>query len=92
MQGGPVEQLLAKVMDLVSKSVDADHGCFMLRDEGGKLAARAVRYREGLSRQEELGVSRTIYDPDGNRRRLPRQSEKLQAIVQHPRRSRCRRT
>jgi signal transduction histidine kinase len=57
-----VDQLLAKVMDLVLKSVDADHGCFMLRDEGGKLAARAVRYREGLNRQEELGVSRTIVD------------------------------
>jgi signal transduction histidine kinase len=57
-----VDQLLAKVMDLVLKSVDADHGCFMLREDGGKLAARAVRYREGLNRQEELGVSRTVID------------------------------
>ena len=57
-----VEQLLDKVMDLVLKSVDADHGCFMLRDEDGNLVPKAVRYRTGLNRQEELGVSRTIVD------------------------------
>ena len=32
-------------MDLVFKSVEADHGCFMLRDENGKLTPKAVRYR-----------------------------------------------
>lgn len=57
-----VDQLLDKVMDLVLRSVDADHGCFMLRDEDGKLVPRSVRYRTGLNRQEELGVSRTIVD------------------------------
>jgi signal transduction histidine kinase len=57
-----VDQLLDKVMDLVLKSVQADHGCFMLRDDAGHLAARAVKYREGLNLQEELGVSRTIVD------------------------------
>ncbi len=57
-----VDQLLDKVMDLVFRSVGADHGCFMLRDPDGKLAPRAVRYRDGLSRQEELAVSRTIVD------------------------------
>jgi signal transduction histidine kinase len=49
-------------MDLVFKSVDADHGCFMLRDEDGHLVPRVVRYREGINRQEELAVSRTIVD------------------------------
>ena len=57
-----VDQLLAKVMELVLKSVDADHGCFMLRGEDGTLAPKAVRYRDGLNRQEELAVSRTIVD------------------------------
>jgi signal transduction histidine kinase len=57
-----VDQLLAKVMELVLKSVDADHGCFMLREETGTLAPKAVRYRDGLNRQEELAVSRTIVD------------------------------
>ncbi|HJZ56216.1 MAG TPA: FHA domain-containing protein, partial [Gemmataceae bacterium] len=57
-----VDQLLAKVMELVLKSVDADHGCFMLRDPDGALEPKAVRYREGMNRQEELPVSRTIVD------------------------------
>jgi signal transduction histidine kinase len=57
-----VDQLLLTVMDLVFKSVEADHGCFMLRDQAGKLTPRAVRYREGVNRQEELAVSRTVVD------------------------------
>lgn len=57
-----VDQLLDKVMDLVLKSVQGDHGCFVLRDEAGHLIPRAVKYREGLNRQEEIGVSRTIVD------------------------------
>jgi signal transduction histidine kinase len=56
------EQLLATVMELVLKSVGADHGCFMIRDDDGRLSPRAVQYRGGLNRQEELGVSRTIVD------------------------------
>jgi len=56
------DQLLAKVMDLVLTSVEADHGCFMIRDDAGHLLPRAVQYRSGLNRQEELGVSRTIVD------------------------------
>ncbi|MBP3957880.1 GAF domain-containing protein [Gemmata sp. G18] len=57
-----VDQLLGTVMDLVFKSVDADHGCFMVRDEDGRLVPKAVRYREGTNRQEELAVSRTIVE------------------------------
>jgi signal transduction histidine kinase len=57
-----VDQLLATVMDLVFKSVQADHGCFMLRDDSGHLIPKAVRYREGINRQEELAVSRTVVD------------------------------
>jgi signal transduction histidine kinase len=57
-----VEELLAKVMELVLKSVDADHGCFMLRGEDGNLIPKAVLYRDGVNRAEELAVSRTIVD------------------------------
>jgi signal transduction histidine kinase len=57
-----VDQLLGTVMDLVFKSVSADHGCFMLRGEDGKLIPKAVRYREGVNRQEELAVSRTVVE------------------------------
>ena len=49
-------------MELVLKSVDADHGCFMLRDEDGSLVPKAVRYRDGVERAEELAMSRTIVD------------------------------
>ncbi len=56
------EELLAKVLELVLKSVEADHGCFMIRDEFGHLRVKAVQYRDGLNLQEELGVSRTIVD------------------------------
>jgi hypothetical protein len=38
-------------MDLVFKSVGADHGCFVLRDDAGKLIPKAVRYREGMNRR-----------------------------------------
>ena len=57
-----VDELLAKVMELVLRSVDADHGCFMLRNEDGSLTPKAVRYRDGLSRADELAVSRTVVD------------------------------
>ena len=57
-----VDQLLATVMDLVLRSVNADHGCFMLRTETGALVPKAVRYRDGVNRAEELAVSRTIVD------------------------------
>jgi signal transduction histidine kinase len=49
-------------MDLVFRSVEADHGCFMVRDPDGRLVPKAVRYREGVNRQEELAVSRTVVD------------------------------
>jgi signal transduction histidine kinase len=57
-----VDELLAKVMELVLRSVDADHGCFMLRNEDGGLTPKAVRYRDGVNRAEELAVSRTVVD------------------------------
>jgi signal transduction histidine kinase/pSer/pThr/pTyr-binding forkhead associated (FHA) protein len=57
-----VDQLLIKVMELVTRSVDADHGCFMLRTEDFTLIPKAVHYRDGVNRTEELAVSRTIVD------------------------------
>jgi len=57
-----VDQLLDTVMDLVFKSVEADHGCFMLRDVDGQLVPKSVRYRAGVNRQEELAVSRTVVE------------------------------
>lgn len=56
------DALLEKVMDLVFRSIDADHGCFMLRGDEGRLEARAVRRREGLAPAEAISVSRTIVE------------------------------
>ncbi len=56
------DQLLVTVMELVFKSVGADHGCFMVRDADGRLVPKAVHYREGVNRQEELAVSRTVVE------------------------------
>jgi signal transduction histidine kinase len=57
-----IDELLARVLDLVLRSTEADRGCVMLRDQAGSLTPAAVRYRDGLSRQDELPVSRTIVD------------------------------
>ena len=57
-----VDELLTKVMQLVLKSVDADHGVFMLREEDGRLTPRVVRYRDGVNQSEELAISRTIVE------------------------------
>ncbi len=57
-----VDELLVRVMELALRTADADHGCFMLRDEAGHLVPKAARYKDGLNRQEDLAVSRTIVD------------------------------
>jgi signal transduction histidine kinase len=57
-----VDELLTRVMQLVLRSVAADHGCFMLRNEDGTLSPRAVQYREGVSQAEELAISRTVVE------------------------------
>ena len=57
-----IDELLARVMELALRTADADHGCFMIRDEAGHLVPKAARYKGGLNRQEELAVSRTIVD------------------------------
>jgi signal transduction histidine kinase len=57
-----LDQLLDTVMELVLKSIDADHGVFMLREPDGAIVPRAVRYRDGVNRADELAVSRTVVD------------------------------
>jgi signal transduction histidine kinase/pSer/pThr/pTyr-binding forkhead associated (FHA) protein len=58
-----VNQLLEKIMDLIFRSIEADRGCIMLRDdETGQFDPKAVRSRTGLDPHEKLVVSRTIMD------------------------------
>jgi signal transduction histidine kinase/pSer/pThr/pTyr-binding forkhead associated (FHA) protein len=58
-----LDQLLEKIMDLIFKSIDADRGCIMLRnDVSGEFEPKAVRWRQGAGGTEKMGVSRTIMD------------------------------
>lgn len=63
-----VDELLGRIMDLVLRTADADHGCFMVTDpETGELMPKAVRTRTGLPPGDFL-VSRTVVDHVWNRR------------------------
>jgi len=59
-----VDELLGRVMDLVLRTTEADHGCFLVRDpETGVLLPKAVRARpSSASRSGEFVVSRTVTD------------------------------
>lgn len=66
-----LNQLLDRILELVFRSLEADRGCIMLRttpvEEGQAPATddfepKAVRWRDGISRQEKIPVSRTIMD------------------------------
>jgi signal transduction histidine kinase/pSer/pThr/pTyr-binding forkhead associated (FHA) protein len=58
-----LDQLLEKIMDLIFKSIDADRGCVMMRnDDTGEFEPKAVRWRPGANAQEKMVVSRTIMD------------------------------
>ncbi len=57
-----VDELLGRIVELVVKATDADHGCAMVRPpEGGELMPMAVRSRAGRM-ASEIVVSRTVMD------------------------------
>jgi signal transduction histidine kinase len=56
-----VNQLLEKIMELIFRSMEADRGCIMLiNSDSGQYEPKAIRYQEGIPRQEKMAVSRTI--------------------------------
>ena len=59
-----VDELLGRIMDLVLRTTDADHGCVMLTDpESGELMPKAVQSRSTLTgTKQEFVVSRTVID------------------------------
>ena len=59
-----VDELLGRIMDLVLRTTEADHGCVMLTDsESGELMPKAVRSRSTLTgKKQEFIVSRTVID------------------------------
>lgn len=58
-----LDQLLDRILELIFNSIPADHGCIMLRNpDDGEFEPVAIRFRDGISRQEKMTVSRTIMD------------------------------
>jgi signal transduction histidine kinase len=55
-----VDQLLGRILELAFQSIEADRGCFLLKDEGG-VQPKAVRKRKP-DREAQLTISRTITD------------------------------
>jgi signal transduction histidine kinase/pSer/pThr/pTyr-binding forkhead associated (FHA) protein len=58
-----LNDLLQRILELVFRSIEADRGCVMLRNDGsGELEPKAVRWRRGGGSQDRIDVSRTIVD------------------------------
>jgi signal transduction histidine kinase len=69
-----VKQLLERIMELIFRSLDADRGCIMLRNDSPEVGAapaklslehfepQAVRWRDGVDHEEKIPVSRTIME------------------------------
>lgn len=58
-----IDQLLARIMEMIFDWVDADRGCIMLKDlETGKLTPKVRRHRRGLRTDEKISISKTILD------------------------------
>jgi signal transduction histidine kinase len=69
-----IDQLVARIMDMIFEWVDADRGCIMLRDETtGDLTPRVRRHRRGVDgsaaadpahgeERERISISKTILD------------------------------
>ncbi len=57
-----LSELLDRILELVFRSIDADRGCFVLREaESGALEPRAVRWRNP-GNKEKFEVSRTVME------------------------------
>ena len=58
-----IDQLLARIMDMIFEWVDADRGCIMLKDdEDGKLIPRCAATDAVLQTDERITISQTILD------------------------------
>ena len=58
-----IDQLLARIMEMIFEWVDADRGCIMLKDiETDKLVPKVRRHRRGIRTEEKITISKTILD------------------------------
>jgi signal transduction histidine kinase/pSer/pThr/pTyr-binding forkhead associated (FHA) protein len=58
-----LNQLLERILELVTRSIEADRGCVMLRNaDTGHFEPKAVLTRDADDGQEKIAVSRTIME------------------------------
>src|SRR5262249_28848927 len=70
-----LNELLERIMELIFRFLDADRGCIMLRDapaseteagpallDSAEFQPKALRWRDGVNRQEKISISRTLMD------------------------------
>lgn len=58
-----IDQLLARIMEMIFDWVDADRGCIMLKDiETESLVPKVRRHRGGIRADEKITISKTILD------------------------------
>ncbi len=58
-----IDQLLARIMEMIFEWVDADRGCIMLYDtETDRLVPKVRRHRRGIRSDEKISISKTILD------------------------------
>ena len=58
-----IDQLLARIMEMIFEWVDADRGCIMLKDlDTGQLVPKVRRHRRGIQSEERITISQTILD------------------------------
>ena len=58
-----LDQLLARILELIFNSIPADHGCVMIRrGDEGEFEPKAIRFRKPAAGAEKMTVSRTIMD------------------------------
>ena len=58
-----IDLLLQRIMELIFEWVEADRGCIMLMEPGGKnLQPKVRRTRKGVRTDEKISISKTILD------------------------------
>ena len=58
-----IDQLLARIMEMIFEWVDADRGCIMLKDiDTEQLVPKVRRHRSALLPDERITISKTILD------------------------------
>ncbi len=57
-----IDALLPQILELVFESIAADRGAILLKDDAGRLAPKAVRWRGPAEPDERMTISRTIVD------------------------------